>query len=85
MDDVYRKKVLGGQMSSLKKTQLESKLQQYRADAKVKVFIKVQKYASLVNNGVEPQEAASRVGIDVPVSKDTRPAQLLVALQSRIR
>ena len=52
---------------------------QRRTDA----FIRVQRYTSLVKSGVEPQDAASRAGIHMPVSKDTNPAELLAELETR--
>ncbi len=79
-----RKKVLEKGMKDLTMQAKAREIAKRQARLRVDAFIKVQQYSSLVNSGVEPQEAAQRAGIPLPVSKDTKPTDLLRELEENI-
>jgi AMMECR1 domain-containing protein len=71
-------------LQRLKMKEDEKKRMEQRSQRRTDAFIRVQRYTSLVQSGVEPQDAAARAGIHMPVSKDTNPAELLAELESRL-
>lgn len=79
-----RGKAIEGGKKRLTNLQKAREIAKKQSKLRVDAFIKVQEYSVLVKNGVEPQEAAQRVGIPIPVGKDTKPTDLLRELEENI-
>jgi len=82
--DALTKRRIEESLKNLSKAQQEKVKARKMVEKRVDAFIRVQKYISLVKSGVEPLDAALQVGINIPVSRDTNPMELLHELEEKV-